>query len=349
MIAIEIIPVQLKINSSGSVNTGRYFNQNDNGIGKLSFTVYREDNTEIDYSQISESYITLKFQDGTFMEPCACEVGIDSILYEVCSETLSKSGTVTGIIKLYSENGQVATSNIFRFVILADQLNGCTLADEAKVSLVNDLITKLANISFEEDEREASELQRATDEGIRKTNEQSRIESENTRGTSEANRIDSEALRVDAESVRNTEFIGIKEEYVSLVAVLKDSLNQMIIFDIPSFSNPPDLEIHRILFSAPTGYVCTITGITIISNGDSTGIDAVNTSQLQLIEGSDIISDTTFTDVEVFPAKNVTKELAIIDGLIDKDDDVYIKVINGDGVTTPNFSLQLNYDIEKIV
>jgi len=328
MIALETIPVQLKINSSGSINTGRYFNQNDNGVGKLSFTVYREDNSEIDYAQISESYITLKFQDGTYMEPCECVVNSDSITYELCSGALSKNGTVTGIIKLYSADGQVFTTNIFRFVILADMINGCTLADEDKISLVNELLTKLANISFEEDDRETNELQRITNEGIREKNEQDRI---------------------DAATLRNSEFSTMKDEYVSLVAVLKDSLNQMIIFDIPSFSNPPDAEIHRILFSAPTGYTCTITGITIISNGNSVGIDATDTSQIQLIEGSDIISDTTFNDVVVFPGANETKELTIIDGLIDKDDDVYIKVINGEGVTTPNFSLQLNYDIEKIV
>ncbi len=342
MIAIETIPIQLKINSSGSINTGRYFNQNDNKVGTLKFTIFTEDGVEIDYSQILQCYITLKFSDGTYMEPCECVLSNDSITYELCSTSLSTSGTVSGFVRLYSQDSQIFTSNIFRFVILADQVNGCTLSDEDKVSLVNDLLQKLSNISFKEDEREANELQRIF-------NESERVKSENVRIANEDIRINNETNRIDAETLRNSEFDTIKDEYVSLVAVLKDSLNHMIVFDIPSFSNPPDIAIHRILFTAPTGYKCTITGIKVISNGDSIGINDINTSQIQLMEGLDIISDTTFNDVVAFPAKNETKELTIIDGLIDKDDDVYIKVTNGDGVTTPNFSLQLNYDIEKLV
>jgi hypothetical protein len=355
MISIETIPIQLKINSSGSINTGRYFSQNDNGVGKLVFTVTREDGSEINYSELSEVYITLKFQDATYMEPCLCILNSDSITYELCNESLSKSGSVTGLIKLYTASGQIVTSNIFRFVVLADMMNGCTLSNEDKVSVVSDLISKLSNISFEEDEREASEIDRVFQESERVSSENIRIASEDTRQEKETQRTVNEGVRTinestrqSNESTRTSEFSDMKEEYVSLIAILKDSTNQMIVFDIPSFSNPPDIAIHRILFTAPDGYTCTITGIKIISNGDSIGIDDVNTSNLQLIEGSDIISDTTFTDLELFPTKNETKDLVIIDGLIDKDDDVYIKVVNGEGVTTPNFSLQLNYDIEKI-
>jgi hypothetical protein len=377
MIALETIPVQLKINSNGSVNTGRYFNQNDNGVGELKFTIFREDGTELNYAEVSECYITLKFQNGTYLEPSACDVSSDSITYCLDKTSLAHNGTVTGLVKIYGENDQVATSNIFRFVIIGDMVDGCTLSNEDQISFVNDLLTKLANISFKEDIRDAQELSRVTAESARITNEEIRIVNENTRiiaedargisettrisnedarginetarGTSETDRQSSESGRVTNETNRQSDFVTMQDEYVSLVAVIRDSLNQMIVFDIPSFSNPPDAEIHRILFSAPAGYKCTITEIKIISNGSAIGIDAINTSQIQLIEGSDIISDTTFNDVELFPSKNETKELVIIDGLIDKDDDVYIKVVNADGVTTPNFSLQVSYDIESIL
>lgn len=348
MITIEAIPIQLKINSSGSINTGRYFSQNDNGVGKLIFTVSREDGSEINYSELSDVYITLKFKDSTYMEPCLCTIESDSITYELCRESLSKSGAVTGLIKLYTASGQIITSNIFRFVVLADMMNGCTLSNEDKVSVVSDLISKLSNISFDEDERELAEIDRIFEEAERNKKEVLRDNAENLRNDAEVLRVDAETIRGEEASTRTTEFSDMKDEYVSLIAILKDSTNQMIVFDIPSLSNPPDVAIHRILFTAPLGYTCTITGIKIISNGDSFGIDDVNTSNLQLIEGSDIISDTTFTDLEIFPSKNETMDLVVIDGLIDKDDDVYIKVVNGDGVIIPNFSLQLNYDIEKI-
>lgn len=341
MITIETIPIQLKINSAGSINTGRYFGQNDNGVGKLVFTVFREDGTEIDYSEVSQCYLTLKYPDGTFMEPCQCDIGSDSLSYELCAEALSHIGTITGLIKMYGEEQQVFTSNIFRFVVIADQLNGCTLADEAKVSLINELISQLTNVTIEEDIREANELSRIL-------NESNRIEAENNRAGNEDSRIESETERVLAEVSRVEEFDTIKSDYTSLVATVMDNLNHMIIFDIPSLKNPPDEQVHKILFSIPSGYVYTITGLSMISKGESAGINELNTSQIQLIEGEDIISDILFNDVNLFPSENETKVLTVIDGLIDKDNDVYIKVINGAGVTTPEFSLQINYDIEKI-
>ena len=320
MIAVEVIPVQLKINSAGSVNTGRYFSQNDNSNGELSFTIYREDNSEIDYAQVAEAYMTLKFQDGTHMEPCACNVEADSITYELCAETLSKTGTITGMVRLYGETNQVLTTNIFRFIIMPDMIDGCTLANEDKVSLVNDLLSKLANISFKEDARDKAEL-------IRILNE--------------TGRINSEIQRV-------SDFNTMQDDYALLTDEIRDSLNRMVVFNVDSLKNPPDESLNRLLFSVPFGYRFTITELNLISHGDSAGIDETSTARIQLIEGSDIISDTTFDNITLFPSENEKVLLGIIDGLIDKDDDVYINVVNGASVTTPEFSLQINYDIEKI-
>jgi hypothetical protein len=342
MIAVEVIPVQLKINSPGSVNTGRYFSQNDNSNGKLSFTIYREDNSEIDYAQVAEAYMTLKFQDGTHMEPCACDVGVDSITYELCTETLSKTGTVSGILRLYGEANQVITTNVFRFVIIADILDGCILANEDKASLVNELLSKLANISFKEDARDAAELIRISNEAIRVSNENARISSETTRQSNETTRQSNESSRESA-------FDTMQTDYALLTDEIRDSLNRMVVFNIPGMKNPPLETLSKILFTIPVGYTFTITEITLISDGDAVGINATDTCNLQLIEGSDIISDTTFNDVNLFPSTNITKKLTIIDGLIDKDDNVYINIVNGAGVTTPEFSLQINYDIAKII
>ena len=94
MIAQEVINIQLRVNSVASINTGKYFTQHDNMVGRLSFTISTEDNIEINYSDIVNAVIVLKYQDNTVSEPSFCKIKSDKKTYDLLCDTLCITGSV---------------------------------------------------------------------------------------------------------------------------------------------------------------------------------------------------------------------------------------------------------------
>lgn len=351
MINKETVQIALKLNTNDPVNIARCFHQNDNHVANLSFTISHYNDTAINYNEIQSAYLILRFPDGSFMEPCKCVVNANSITYELCAHALSEPGTVTGVLRIYGEGEQVFTTNIFSFVIIADMLDGHTLSNIEKVSLINDLIADLNTSTTQE----------------------------NLRVIAENNRVSAEAGRVTAESNRNqtfgeamTQFAGIvsefdtmKEEHSgfsnsvntiqndvnqlqsnhsALSNKVDSNLNRMVLFDIESNN---ETTIDKVLLSAPTGYRITVTSATIISRGSALGLTDTETSTLQLKNGETVISEVVFNDVIGFPTNNSTYAMTITSGEVLSEETISINMANMTGVNTPEFTVQINYDIIK--
>ena len=210
------------------------------------------------------------------------------------------------------------TTSTFTFVIIPDMLDGLVLSNEDKLNLADELLTKLSNIEAKEVERETNENQRILDE-----------------------------------TARVSEFNDIKTEFNTLKTDIEDmqgSLTAILPINIPSC---PSGETNRVLFSIPTvyqtGYQITINSLQLIPFGDIQGMVGVLTSTISIVEGIDTISETIFDTTNAFPTNGTVEELTIIDGLIDKSDDVHLIVTNDSPVITPEFSLQVGYNIEKVL
>lgn len=223
--------VNLDLNSRGVSNTGLFFKQHDNKVATLEFNVSL-DEVEIDYSNIEKVLLIIYFQDGTALDPMLCDVGDSSITKLVTNCMLSKVGTVDGILRIYSTDNQILTTNSFRFTVDKDVFKDKVIDEE--ISLLNQAMEKFMEHEQNENTRQSNESSRNTNEVIRENAENARIAKENARqigesdrNTNEISRMNAEQSRVDAETDRQSTINTLVSDVNTLKTQVQDLTDQL--------------------------------------------------------------------------------------------------------------------------
>jgi len=201
MISLTNKTINLGVNKRGIENTDLFFKQHDNKVANFEFNILVDD-VEIDYSQVEKALLIIYFQDGTTLEPMFCTVESDRITQCICSTMLSKVGTVDGILRLYSSDGQIMTTNSFRYTVDEDVFKDNTI--EESISLLNQAMDRFVEIELVESTRVSGELTRESNELTRSSNENARISNEQSRQSNESERVSKEDIRISSEIDRTT-------------------------------------------------------------------------------------------------------------------------------------------------
>lgn len=370
MLGLNIIPVELKVNSNASINLNIALYEHDNMAGTFRFKIFNNDQTEIDYSEIVEAIYVSRYPDNTMIEPVFCRINSDSLEVDIVAGMLCLSGTVTGALRLFSSDEQILTTSLFRFAVQEDMFpcDGVDHHDE-HISFVNQMIEELSQLEInyqqsllvmqaQMQETQLAEQGRVSAEAVRVDQENTRQANSIARQTEwtalkaqVASDVDAEIARVD--SALDTaieeydEMMGNAGFMMSYVNVMMDTVSNAVEGMSYTFlANIDSLSVgsyNKLVLVVPLGYVYTIKDITIISNGTATGIDNTNTSTIRLVEGADTIGTKTFNASNPFPSLNNSVSIPITDGLIDKSRNVVLEIVNGTTAVTPKFSLQISY------
>jgi len=367
--------VPLSLYKTEIYNTSMTLVQFDNESTQIKFKVYNND-VEIDYSQLKKVTLVTKQSSETPIV-CQCDIETDHISYMLCYEETCCVGQVLGELNLYYNDSAKKSTQKFRYSVIPTLAIGIdpTKHEELPIlqALISECIKLNTSIKTLEDAIKFAESTRIQNEEIRNANEQARVQAEanredaeSIRKASETLRNDAEVLRVNAESARVTaESNRATEENKRVTLYNQISNDYPLMADgiITTAYNNACPMINCVietmtestltfgLFYNPIGYDYDITDITIISEGDAVGITSTNTCFLEILKNFETIVGYTFDDYEIFPSANAVKTFNLQnDGYNDTivgGDLIHVRITNGVGVTTPKFTLQLNYKIKQ--
>ena len=289
---------------------------------------YGETQTEIDYSQVEKAILILTYQTKETLEPILCDVTETNIRYCVCGEALSKTGTIDGFLRLYSDNDQAITTSSFRFNVDENVLEDETISGE--ISLINQVLQDVAStdskLNFNENERKINE---------------------EARDISEKVRINNENDREDSFTVLVAEVNAKKNELEDMMQNENFTNTASIRWDFDGFNDTTTDLSNDNFYMIPDGYKLKIISIIITSNGynTSTGIDDTNFFKIKIGHSIDYVINETFTDLHPFPDIANKLNCAILKNDLVSDHSMTITTETSPNVSVNPFTIQMNYKL----
>lgn len=123
---------------------------------------------------------------------------LDSVEYDVTSQTVSKEGMVHCQLWIYGEDGECIASPLFTILVTQKIFDDSVIESTDEFSALQTLIEETANIKASEEGRVEAEKTRAQSESSRLAGESIRISNEQTRTSAEAVRVSNETKREQA-------------------------------------------------------------------------------------------------------------------------------------------------------
>lgn len=123
---------------------------------------------------------------------------LDSVEYDVTSQTVSKEGMVHCQLWIYGKDGECIASPLFTILVTQKVFDDSVIESTDEFSALQTLIEETANIKASEEGRVEAEKTRAQSESSRLASESIRISNEQTRTSAEAVRVSNETKREQA-------------------------------------------------------------------------------------------------------------------------------------------------------
>jgi hypothetical protein len=104
----------------------------------------------------------------------------------------------------------------------------------------------------------------------------------------------------------------------------------------------------RPIFEVPAGFVATVTGAVIISQGTAAGVDGSNTCVVKLTDATNTIVEYTMDGDPAFPADGASASLGTPDEthkVMAAGEKLEVSVTNGTTANPPAFMLQVTYTL----
>lgn len=307
--------INLNLNKNQVKDTLVYLTQNDTKTTEFIFKIYDQDDVEIDYNNISTATVVIKRLNSSATQ-CLCNINEDSISYIPTCQDLRHAGIILASVQLNGSGSERITTQQFSFVVVGELISGTIANNDTNIPVLQSLILETTTLC----------------DGIQ--------DDEELRKTAENNRTSSETAREQAETLRGQTFAQLQSDYDDLVTSLSEECLNQISFNSESVVGSSE---DNIIFEVLNSYQYKIKGIKIISRGDAVGLDVAKTSVVEVTDGTIIYSTVTFDDSTAFPSKNNIYTMTIDNDTIIEDKNIHLKVTNHTDVTTPEFTIQMDY------
>lgn len=302
--------------------TNLFLIQHDNKVANFEFHV-STDGQEINYSELEKALLVIYYQDESTLEPIVCDIKSNYISFCACEDILGRTGTITGFLRLYSTDKQVITTSIFRYTVDKDLIS--RTVSPTDISLLNQAMSRLATIEFEEKKRSTAETNRVSEENKRKANE--------------VERINAEIKRIDDFNQMKTEFQALQDG----INLTPHSIVKNYYSAVGSSLNQTDTIIVP-----PSGYNMELLSATLVSKGNAVGLASDKTFKIELKCNNVVNSTFTFNDTNSFPSEKNKQILPISVSAIDESYSLDLILTNTDTVTIPDFTIQVDYKLTKL-
>lgn len=370
--------VDLELNKNEILKTDLVVVQWDNKSIELNFKIFESEGVEIDYSSVSKATMVSKLKEESVIE-CECVVEQDCISYLLCYDETNIVGNILSEVCLFGEDEQKISTQKFQYMVIPTLAIGINPNEDKNLPILQQLISSVINLEsnitttealrvIAEQARSNAEINRNTQEDIRNSNELIRTDNETSRiqqfdawtttmgeygstmveySNTMQSYASAEDTREIAEQDRVSSMQSIEESYSNLVTELT---NNLCLMEVYKASSQGEIEATESIFMVPSGYDYDITHVILISHGDAVNIDSTHTSTIELLDqNNNVICSQVFNDLTPFPSSNSTFSIPLNPDFITENSIVFFKITNSETVNTPEFLLQVNYIVKKII